>query len=150
MSRSQTSFFICDNIVRRIVFPPLPGASRDTSIFQMNCINSVISNSEFLFGQSKILGFKRLLSSHNPNNNGTPYLSNYGISTELPSPVIIEGTTTQIDVYNPFKENVLIITSSSNSDTSIYEMFWVNEYANSDVAQSLGLVSQSVFPDPNA
>lgn len=147
MSRSQTSYFVCDSVVRRIVFPPLQGGGRDTGIFQMNCIDSVISNSEYLVGQSKILGFKRLLSSPNPANNGTPYLCNYGVSAELPSPVIGVGTT-QIQVYNPFKENVLVLRSSSDDDTSIYEMFWVNEYANPEIVQSLGLVSQSVFPNP--
>jgi hypothetical protein len=147
MSSSQTSFLVCDNIVRRVVFPPLPGDGRDKDIFQMNCIDLVMNNSGYLVGQSKILGFKRLLSSPNPALNGTPYLCNYGVSTELPSPVIINGTTTQIQVYNPFKENVLVIRSSSDDDTSIYEMFWVNEYANPDVVESLGLVSQATFPE---
>lgn len=148
MSRSQTSYFITDPVVRSITFPNLQGTARDTTIYQMNTSDAVVPASRFLVGQSKILGFKRVISSPNPADNGTPYLCNYAVDVQLPSPVIVSGTTTQIQVYNPFRNNTLILRSSSNSDTSRYEMYWINEYANPEVAQSLGLVSQAVFPNP--
>jgi hypothetical protein len=146
MSRSQTSFLITDNVVRKILFSILPGASRDPSIYDLNISEAVITNSDFLIGQSKILGFKRILSSPNPANNGTPFLCNYGVVQSIPSDNIVIGTTKIINVYNPYKETVLYLTSSSNNDTSMYEMYFINEYANPEVAQSLGLVSQAVFP----
>jgi hypothetical protein len=151
MSQSQTSFFVCNSSVNTLAFPSLLGATRNTDIYQMNCIEAVVPqlNDKFLVGQSKILGFKRIISSPDPADNGTPYLCNYAVDVQFPSPVIVGGTTTQIQVYNPFRVNTLILTSSSDRDTSRYTMYWVNEYANDDVAQSLGLVSQKVFPDPN-
>jgi hypothetical protein len=148
MSRSQTSFFTTDPFIRSITFPALLGLARDTDIYQMNSREIVVPSDRFMFGQSKVLGFKRITSSPNPANNGTPYLVGIYSDVGLPSPVITTGTT-QIEVYNPFRNNVLVITSSSGADTSVYEMFWVNEYANDAVAESLGLVSQKVFPDPN-
>jgi hypothetical protein len=148
MSRSQTSFLTTDPAVYSLGFPSLLGATRNTDIYQMNCIEGIVPPNRFLVGQSKILGFKRVISSPNPADNGTPYLCNYAVDVQLPSPVIGAGTT-QIQVYNPFRVNTLILTSSSDRDTSRYEMYWINEYANPDVAQSLGLVSQAVFPDPN-
>jgi hypothetical protein len=149
MSRSQTSFFVCDPVVYDLAFPALLGDARNTDIYQMNCIDGVVPNEKFLVGQSKILGFKRVVSSPDPNDNGTPYLCNYAVDVALPSPTIIGGTTTQIQVYNPFRVNTLVLRSSSGSDTSRYTMYWVNEYANPAVAESLELVSQAVFPDPN-
>ena len=149
MSQSQNNFLITEYHIRTITFPALLGAARDMNIYQMNSRETVVPSSRFMFGQSKILGFKRITSSPDPNNNGTPYLVGIYSDVGLPSPVIAPGTT-QIQVYNPFRNNVVVITSSSGNDTSVYEMFWVNEYANAEIAQSLGLVSQSVFPDPNA
>lgn len=150
MSRSQTSFLVCDPVVNTLIFPSLLGAGRNTAIYQMNCIAAIVPQlvGKFLVGQSKILGFKRIISSPDPADNGTPYLCNYAVDVALPSPVIGAGTT-QIEVYNPFRVNSLVLVSSSGRDTSRYTMYWVNEYANDDVAQSLGLVSQKVFPDPN-
>jgi hypothetical protein len=148
MSQSQTSFFTTDPVIRSIIFPSLYGATRDMNIYQMNSRETVVPWERFMFGQSKVLGFKRITSSPDPANNGTPYLVGIYSDVGIPSPVIATGDT-QIKVYNPFRNNVLVITSSSGSDTSQYEMFFINEYANSDVSQSLGLVSQYVFPDPN-
>jgi hypothetical protein len=148
MSRSQTSFFITDPVVRTLFFPALPGAGRDTTIFEINCVETVVPQARYLLGQSKILGFKREVSSPNPADNGTPYLANTALDVQLPSPVIGAGTKL-IDVYNPYGYNTLILTSSSPRDTSRYTMYWVNEYANPEVAQSLGLVSQTTFPNPN-
>jgi hypothetical protein len=137
MSRSQTSFLTTDPAINTLAFPSLLGAARP-AIYQMNCIEAVVPqlNDKFLVGQSKILGFKRIISSPNPADNGTPYLCNYAVDVQQPSPVIGAGTT-QIQVYNPFRVNTLILTSSSDRDTSRYTMYWVNEYANDDVAQSL-------------
>ena len=147
MSRSQTSYFITDPVVRSLSFGPLPGAGRDITIFNTNCIETVVPQARFLLGQSKILGFKRDVSSPNPADNGTPYIVNFAVDVAVPSPVIPVGATS-IQVYNPFRNNTIVLRSSSNSDTSRYTMYWVNEYANPEVAQSLGLVSQAVFPNP--
>jgi len=149
MSRSQTSFFVCDPVVYDIEFAALQGLARDTDIYQLNSTKSVIPQERFMFGQSKILGFERITSSPNPLDNGTPYLSGVYPNAQLTgSPVIVGGTTTEIEVYNPMRLNVLVLLSSSSKDTSVYKMYWVNEYANPEVAQSLGLVSQNVFPNP--
>jgi hypothetical protein len=148
MSQSQTSFFITDPVVRTLYFPALKGAARDTTIYEMNCVETVVPQVRFLLGQSKILGFKREVSSPNPADNGTPFLANTALDVAIPSPVIGAGTK-MIDVYNPYGYNTLVLSSSSGNDTSRYTMYFINEYANPTVAQELGLVSQATFPDPN-
>jgi hypothetical protein len=123
MASLQNNFTVQKSVVY-VDFPPMLGAAK-TSPENTASSNSESGRPVFSLGQSKVLGFKRLVSSPNPADNGVPslfYVIPYG---EPPN----EGNS-----------QVIYIFSNSGTDTSQYRMYWINEQPNNFVKEELELL----------
>lgn len=122
MSYLQNSFTKLNSGLVSYDFLPLVGFPRTT---EFNIVNSEEDAPIFKIGQSRVIGFKRTVSSPNVADNGTPYILyvaplNYDEGLGIRS--------------------VITIASTSGTDTSQYTLYWMNEEPNSFIKTELGLI----------